>query len=101
MTNRKADRPLYRPAVRGLMLLSKKAAAKISLLVIVVTLLALDMSSMKALAADLWERWRAHDDTSMKHVDHSVWETLLLNYLRPGGDGIHRFAYGKVKPSDH
>ena len=92
--------PLHRPAVRALMLRLRKAAAKILPVILLVTLVTLDMASIKALAADMWDRWQAHDETSMKHIDHSAWETLLLNYLRPGGDGVHRFAYGKVKTND-
>lgn len=36
----------------------------------------------------------------MQRVDHSAWETFLLNYIRPGADGVHRFAYGQVTPDD-
>lgn len=47
-----------------------------------------------------FERWREHDDRSVMQVDHGVWETFLLNYLRPGADGVHRVAYGDVKDRD-
>lgn len=47
-----------------------------------------------------WNHWQGHDETSMKRIDHSRWEGVLLNYIRPGADGIHRFAYGEVTASD-
>jgi len=65
-----------------------------------VVLLALEMSSTRAFAADIWKHWQAHDETSMGQIDHAVWETFLLNYLRSGDDGIHRVAYGKVRARD-
>ncbi|MCP4328522.1 MAG: DUF547 domain-containing protein [Alphaproteobacteria bacterium] len=50
--------------------------------------------------ADLWERWTAHDRTSAARVDHSTWSRILATYTRPAEDGLTRFAYGAVTPSD-
>lgn len=47
-----------------------------------------------------FERWHPHDERSAMRVDHQHWEAFLLNYLRPGDDGVHRVAYGKVKDRD-
>jgi len=47
-----------------------------------------------------FERWRTHDQSSAMRVDHRNWEAFLLNYLRPGEDGVHRVAYGGVKIRD-
>ncbi|MEM8947826.1 MAG: DUF547 domain-containing protein [Pseudomonadota bacterium] len=47
-----------------------------------------------------FERWRQHDEGSAKRVDHRAWEAFLLNYLRPGDDGVHMVAYGKVRDRD-
>ena len=33
-------------------------------------------------------------------IDHAAWEKFLLHYLRPGGDGVHRVAYGDVTDRD-
>ncbi len=63
-------------------------------------LIAVAISSASADSSDSWDRWQAHDDSSMAHIDHSVWEAFLLNYIRPGADGIHRVAYGRVRPGD-
>lgn len=46
------------------------------------------------------ERWRSHDPASPLGVDHRHWESFLLNYLRPGRDGVHRLTYGQVKARD-
>ncbi|MGI9435260.1 MAG: DUF547 domain-containing protein [Geminicoccaceae bacterium] len=58
-------------------------------------------SSVPAVSAEVAEqRWLSSDEASMKRVDHSAWETILLAYLRPGADGIHRVAYGRVSAAD-
>ncbi len=54
----------------------------------------------RSFGANSWDRWQAHDNSSMRRIDHGVWETFLLNYIRPGADGIHRVAYRRVKPAD-
>lgn len=47
-----------------------------------------------------FERWSQHDEGSAMRVDHGDWEAFLLNYLRPGDDGVHRLAYGGVRARD-
>jgi len=47
-----------------------------------------------------FERWHQHDEKSAMRVNHDPWEVFLLNYLRPGEDGVHRVAYGEVKDRD-
>lgn len=49
---------------------------------------------------EAFERWREHDEGSVMRVDHGDWEAFLLNYLRPGADGVHRVAYGDVRNRD-
>ncbi len=33
-------------------------------------------------------------------IDHKIWEDFLLHYVRQGGDGVHRVAYGSVRDRD-
>jgi hypothetical protein len=51
--------------------------------------------------ADLAERFSAHDPDSTITLDHRDYGRFLETYLRPGEDGINRFAYGEVTPQDH
>lgn len=74
-----------------------KAKMKRHFIVSISLILVMTLSSASSLRADLWDQWQAHDETSMKQVDHSAWETLLLNFIRPGNDGVHRIAYGRMK----
>lgn len=46
--------------------------------------------------AELWERWLAHDATSMRTLDHGDLEQFLVRYLRIGTGGGHRVAYAEV-----
>jgi hypothetical protein len=50
--------------------------------------------------AEPWKIWQAHDPKSVKTIDHEAWEHFLMRYLRIGGDGIHRVAYGEVTAED-
>ncbi|MEM7041541.1 MAG: DUF547 domain-containing protein [Pseudomonadota bacterium] len=50
--------------------------------------------------ASTFERWQRHDEGSAMQVDHQAWEGFLLNYIRPGQDGVHRLAYGEVSDRD-
>lgn len=50
--------------------------------------------------AEPWEIWRAHDPASVQRIDHRAWKQFLTRYLRIGGDGTHRLAYGQVTPAD-
>ena len=55
---------------------------------------------MAAPKAELWPRWQAHDDTLKVALAHDSWDQLLGRYVKPGGDGINRVAYGAVTPAD-
>ncbi len=46
--------------------------------------------------AELWERWTAHDPRSQATVDHAAWDRVLAAHVRPGADGVNRFAYAAV-----
>ena len=50
--------------------------------------------------AELWARWQQHDRSSVGVVDHAAWARLLTHYVRPGKDGVNRFAYAEVTPDD-
>ena len=54
-----------------------------------------------ALGLNQWDRLKAHDETSAMRVDHGRWEVLLLKFIRPGADGIHRIAYGLMRNGGH
>lgn len=56
-------------------------------------------SVLAAPKAKLWEFWIAHDSDSTTTIDHSAWNEFLANYLRRRPDGINRFAYRAVSPS--
>ena len=51
-------------------------------------------------SAEPWPRWERHDAASAQRVDQAPWAGLLRRYLRPGQDGVNRFAYGAVTPAD-
>jgi hypothetical protein len=48
--------------------------------------------------AEPWDIWLEHDPESVQAIDHAAWERFLVGYLRIGGDGVHRVAYGEVTP---
>ena len=50
--------------------------------------------------AEPWDLWLEHDPSSAQTIDHAGWEDFLVRYLRIGGDGVHRVAYGEVTPAD-
>lgn len=47
-----------------------------------------------------WPRWQTHDEASSASVAHEAWDQLLGRYLKPGTDGINRFAYGQLTAAD-
>jgi hypothetical protein len=57
-------------------------------------------STQAAPRPELWERWTAHDPASTRQIDHGEWDAFLTRYLRIGGDGVHRVAYGEVTATD-
>lgn len=58
------------------------------------------IDAIVAPATEPWSRWSVHDDASTAVVDHAAWQRLLDLYLRPGADGITRFAYAEVTADD-
>ncbi len=50
--------------------------------------------------AELWPRWEKHDAESSARIAHDEWDALLKTYLRPGPDGVNRFAYSRVSADD-
>ena len=56
-------------------------------------------SAAGAPAAQLWERWLAHDPASETRVDHSLWSDFLAKYLSKK-DGITRVDYAAVDVQD-
>jgi hypothetical protein len=63
-------------------------------------LLAPSLPARAAPKAELWARWQQHDAASKATVDHAAWGRLLAHYIRPGKDGVNRFAYAEVTPAD-
>jgi hypothetical protein len=51
-------------------------------------------------SATMWDHWTAHDPRSTAVIDHSAWDRLLGRYVVAGGDGVNRFAYGRVTADD-
>lgn len=50
--------------------------------------------------AELWPRFERHLAGSSETLDHSLWDRILRTYLKPGPDGVNRFAYGAVSSGD-
>jgi hypothetical protein len=65
-----------------------------------ILLMALALPAFGAPKAELWERWTRHGDNKVA-IDHGLWTQFLKDYLRPGRDGISRFAYSEVSDADH
>ena len=51
-------------------------------------------------AAELWERWDAHDASSNETIEHSAWDGFLAKYVRTHPDGINRVDYANVAAGD-
>ena len=58
------------------------------------------LESLFTPSADLWPKWEAHDLASTQTVDHAPWGKFLKTYVKPGGDGANRVAYGAVNEAD-
>ncbi len=50
--------------------------------------------------AEPWPRWEKHDPASAARIDHSDWDLILKTYIRPGPDGVNRFAYSRLSADD-
>jgi len=63
-------------------------------------LLAAPVAALAAPAADLWERWLAHDPDSTRSIDHGAWSTFLARHVRAAEDGANRVDYAAVGARD-
>src|SRR5260370_34532897 len=63
-------------------------------------LLLVRCEALAAPRAELWPRWQQHDPRATTRIDHAAWGGFLRKYLRPGGDGINRLAYGAIGGAD-
>ena len=50
--------------------------------------------------AEPWSKWEKHDPGSIARIDHSDWDLVLKSYIRPGPDGVNRFAYSRFSAED-
>lgn len=66
----------------------------------VLFLLCFGVLAQAAPQAEKWPRWEAHDEASTAAIAHADWDRLLGEYVKPGSDGINRFAYGRVSAAD-
>ncbi len=48
-------------------------------------------------AAELWERWRAHDPGSAMKLDHQDWTEVLRDVTTIGADGVRRVDYQRIR----
>lgn len=69
-------------------------------LILSLSLLVVMTSLQAAPSAQLWERWQAHDPSSIEVVDHGQWQQFLASYLVEAEDGINRVRYGRVEKED-
>lgn len=69
-------------------------------LILIAVVLSMTTSLALGAIASPWDHWRAHDSASLKTIDHSLWETILLNFIRAGSDGVHRVAYRRMHEGD-
>lgn len=67
---------------------------------LILVLLVLPTGGQAAPKADLWERWLAHDPSSITVVDHRPWARFLRLYVRSGPGGVNRVNYAGVSASD-
>ncbi|GMQ96195.1 MAG: DUF547 domain-containing protein [Gammaproteobacteria bacterium] len=50
--------------------------------------------------SELWERWTNYSASATASIDHSEWNTFLVDNLVPYADGVNRIAYAKVSEAD-
>jgi hypothetical protein len=61
-------------------------------------LMAFSLAALAAPKAELWEFWSPSTQSKVA-IDHGAWNDFLARHVRPGDDGINRFAYGRVAPA--
>ena len=69
-------------------------------LVLFMVCLLFSFGAAAAPAADLWERWTAHQSGSAATIVHTAWDTLLKKYVTQAESGLNRFRYGAVSSAD-
>jgi hypothetical protein len=52
------------------------------------------------LAEQSFERLSRYDERSAMRINHEIWESFLLHYVRQDENGVHRVAYSSVKDRD-
>ncbi len=68
-------------------------------LALVIALAAAAVSPARAMRADLWDRWTAHDPGAAAQLNNIAWDYLLDTYLRRAGTA-QLFDYRAVTPRD-
>lgn len=82
---------------------SLKTAAKsatVALALLVTACSQAEIESRFVPAADLWERWTPHNAQDIRTIEHAAWAYLLDKYIAADADGLNRFGYRSVTPSD-
>ena len=69
-------------------------------LVLFMVCLLFSFGATAAPAADLWERWTAHQPGSAATINHTAWDALVNKYLARAESGLNRFRYGAVSSAD-
>lgn len=65
----------------------------------VITISLISITVYAAPASKLWPKWQAHDASSTKTINHSVWGGFLKKYTKNVA-GITRVQYGRVSETD-
>lgn len=78
--------------------LAKSATVALALLVTACS--QAEIESRFVPSSDLWERWTPHNAQDTRTIEHAAWSYLLDKYIVADADGLNRFGYRKVTPSD-
>ncbi len=70
------------------------------ILLALTVLIGLSFPALAAPSAEPWPRWERQDTASARVIDQRPWGMILRRYVRPGSDGVNRFAYRAVTPAD-
>lgn len=87
------------PRARSRALSAFKAASLIALLL--AAILTAITSPPAHAVGKLTEAFKAHAAGSSLTVDHTAWDELLAQYVKPGTDGVNRVAYAAFKADGH
>ncbi|MGB5863329.1 MAG: DUF547 domain-containing protein [Sulfitobacter sp.] len=49
---------------------------------------------------EAWEYWEYNNAENTQAIDHSAWDSILQEYIKPDGNGLNLFAYGSVTDAD-